>query len=344
MIDRAGRTAGRFSVIVALSLAGCGEPAPEPARAPASAAGERTTVVASAIPDLKPVVAVVSSRDTAEARARIGGTLVQLSVREGDVVARGQIIGRVADQRIGLETRSYEAQVGAAVAAEALARADLGRIRQLYEKGIYAKARLEQAEAEAAAALGTLGALRAQRAASAETDAQGVILAPASGRVLKADVPAGSVVSPGQSVATITAGPPILRLDLPDTQGAVLRAGQAVTVAAEDLGGAVSATVIQVYPMAEGGRVRVDLNAPRLEGLMVGQRVRVRIQVGERRALVIPARYVITRYGADYVRLATASGAMETPVQLAPGPMAGQVEALSGISAGDVLVAPEARE
>ena len=103
----------------------------------------------------------------AEARARIGGTLVRLNVREGDFVRRGQVIGVVSDSRLGFEMRAYAAQASAAQAEAVRAQADLGRIRDLYQHGVYAKARLDQAEAAARAARGSLDAARAQTAASA---------------------------------------------------------------------------------------------------------------------------------------------------------------------------------
>jgi len=75
----------------------------------------------------------------------------------------------------------------------------------------------------------------------------------------------------------------------------------------------------------------------------VGQRVRVMVKVGERPAITIPTRFVATRYGVDYVRVLDKSGhAQDVAVQLAPGPDASRVEVLSGVTGGDVIVAPRA--
>ena len=62
-------------------------------------------------------------------------------------------------------------------------------------------------------------------------------------------------------------------------------------------------------------------------------------------AIVVPASYLTTRFGGDYVKLKTADGAVvDAPVQpgqtlTLDGGVAG-VEILSGLSAGDVLVQP----
>lgn len=330
--------------VAALALAACHAGGGASAPASSAAAGERLVVREQTVPDLKPVAATVTSRNLAEARARIGGVLVSLDVREGDLVRRGQLIGRVIDQRIGLETRAYDASAAAAAAENGRAQAELKRIKDLYDHGVYAKARLDQAEAAAKAAAGNLSAARAQRAASAETAAQGAIVAPADGRVLHADVPAGSVVVPGQTIAAITAGQTVVRVEIPEADARSLAVGQTVRVASEDLGDAVtSAPIVQIYPDVSGGVVTADLAAPGLKSDLVGQRVRVRLQIGRRTAIVIPGRFVVTRYGVDYVRVLARDGsAADSPVQTAPGPEAGGVEILSGLNPGDVILAPGA--
>ena len=324
-----------------LALSACGEGRPKEETSVASATGERLIVHQSVVADLKPVAATVTTRDMGEARARIGGTLTRLLVREGDEVRKGQLLAVVSDQRLKFETTAYAAQVAAAEGEAARAAADLKRVRILYDKGIYAKARLDQTEAAAKAAQGALDAARAQRAASAELDAQGAILAPAAGHVLKAQVPAGSVVAQGQTVVTVTAGEPLLRLEIPEAQARALHAGQAVPIAAEDLPGiAPSGVITQVYPAVTDGRVIADITVPGLRADLVGQRVRVQVKVGERTALVVPQRFVATRYGLDFVRVLGPKGlAGDVAVQVAPGPAAGQVEVLSGLNPGDVILA-----
>lgn len=328
----------------AIALAACGErPRPQAPPAPA-AAGERLQVRLSQIPDIKPVAATVTTRRMGEARARIGGTLVRLNVKEGDHVKEGQVIALVADQRLNLETQGYGGQAAAAAAQATRAQADYTRIKTLYDQGIYAKARLDQAEADAKAAEGSLAAARAQQAASAELGAQGAILAPASGRVLKADVPAGSVVTAGQTVVTVTAGEPLLRIEVPEAQARALKVGDTVRIEPGDLPGAPAAgTIVQVYPAVTAGRVTADIAVAGLSADTVGQRVRVSVHLGERPALAVPRRFVSTRFGIDYVRVLDKAGrASEVAVQIAPVADAARVEVLSGLADGDMIVAPGA--
>ena len=157
--------------------------------------------------------------------------------------------------------------------------------------------------------------------------------------MLTADVPVGSVVMPGQTLAKITAGPMVVRIELPEGQARALKVGDMVQLAAEDLrGAAAQGTITQVYPSVTGGQVTADVSAPGLPQDLIGQRVRAQVKLGERQALVVPRGYVVTRFGVDYARLVRADNTVsETPIQTTAGPTAATVEVLAGLRAGDVL-------
>lgn len=332
--------------IGALVLTGCG--APRPVAHPLSAAppaAEQLRLSWSTVADLKPVGATLTTRDMTDARARISGVLASLAVKAGDEVRRGQLVGVVRDERIGLQTGAYDAQVRAADAEAVRASADLARTRDLFDHGVYARARLEQVEAAAKVANGQLAAARAQRAASGELAAQGAILAPAAGKVLTADVPAGSVVMAGQSIARITAGPLVVRLELPEGDARALKLGEVVRLDRADLGGAADHGVVaEVYPRVSDGQVEADVAAPALPAAFIGKRVRAFVALGQRRALIAPRRFIETLDGVDYALLAGPGGAVSPmPVEVTAGPTADTLELLSGLRAGDVIVAPKAK-
>ncbi|MCB1473284.1 MAG: efflux RND transporter periplasmic adaptor subunit, partial [Rhodobiaceae bacterium] len=77
----------------------------------------------------------------------------------------------------------------------------------------------------------------------------------------------------------------------------------------------------------------------------VGERIRVWVSGGERDTFVVPASFVTTRFGVDYVHLRSGAGSIiEVPVQrgrVVSRPDAPQaLEILSGVHAGDELVQP----
>lgn len=335
------KMAAALMLMAALSTCGSEQ---EPAPATQAAAGPVLVLRAVEVSQWTPVSAEVGTVDQAQALARIPGILTSLSVSEGDYVRKGQAIGRIVDSSLAYQSGAYAAQAAAARAQAVQAESDLARTRFLYENGVYAKARLEQAQAAAAAAQAQVRAFQQQQAAVGAVAGQGVVVAPATGRVLAADVPAGSAVAPGMAIATITAGPVVLKLDLPESLAREVRPGSAVTATGLGTGAEVRGAIARVYPSVTGGEVRADANVPGLDSSLIGRRVAAQVESGRRKGLLVPDRYVSTRFGIDTVTVRTKTGETSSvPVQIAPSAEAGKVEILSGVSAGDTLVAGSGR-
>ena len=324
---------------LSLSLAACGS-ADETARSVKAPAGPQLVLTASEMVAWQDVSAEIATEDQAQVLARIPGILTSLSVREGDMVRKGQAIGRIVDSQLGYQASAYGAQASAAQALAAQAQGELSRVRFLYQNGVYAKARLEQAEAAAAAANAQIRAARAQQAAVGAVSGQGVVTAPATGRVLRTDIPAGSPVAPGMTIAVITAGPTIVRLEMPESLGDKVQAGSRVSARGLGTGSGIG-TVTKVYPSVNAGQVTADVDMPGIDNRLIGRRIAARVETGKRKALLIPVNYVTNRFGIDYVTVLTKSGAMQIPVQTAEVAEPGKVEILSGAAPGDKLLGPE---
>jgi len=326
-----------------LLLSGCGGDEKTTAAAKQVASTERLRIQPSAIEDLRRVSAEVTTVDQAVAAARIAGVLTSLSVRAGDLVAKGQRIGTIVDSRLPHEADAYAAQANAAQAQAEQAGAELARIRFLYDNGVYAKARLDQSEAAARTARAQMAAARAQQASVAAVAGQGAVLAPTSGRVLSADIPAGSAVMPGTVIATVTGGAPVLRVAVPDTLADKIRVGTSVTAVglAPDGGAAPRGRIVTLYPAVATGQVRADAIVPGLGTTRVGRRVPVLLNVGTRQAILVPRRFVTTAFGLDSVVVLDRAGQpASVPVQTAAASRPDMVEILSGVVAGDTLAVP----
>lgn len=323
------------TMALALPLAACGG-AEQTEQKPVAASGPRLVLAPSDTVGWQEVSAEIATVDQAQVLARIPGILTTLTVREGDMVSKGQPIGRIVDNQLGYQAGAFGAQAAAAQAQAAQAQAELGRVRFLYQKGVYAKARLDQAEAAAAAANAQIRAARAQQAAVGAVAGQGAVIAPTSGRVLRADVPAGSPVSPGMAIAVITAGPTIVRLEMPESLADKVHAGSRVT--ATGLG---TGRVIKLYPSITAGKITVDVDMPGIDSRLIGRRVAAKVETGTRKALLVPVAMVTNRFGIDYVTLlGKDGGTIEVPVQISASSEPGKVEILSGANPGDTLVGP----
>ncbi len=368
----------------------------------------KLTVTVVTIADVKPVAGRYTTADEAVARARVGGTLVRLTVTEGSLVNAGQVIGVIDEARMSAEiaarqagamaasssagagrygalaaqteiarARALAAQAPAALeqarASQARAQADFNRTKMLYDEGVYAKARLDQmeasrrvADAQVSAALAGVSAAqqginaaqaqasvaaanarageaqaaaaRAQTGIATAMRAEGRIIAPRSGRVTSVPVTQGSVLMAGEAIAVIAGGVPVLKLIVPETDASRLRVGQLLTLTGEASNVTEQAAILKIYPSVMNGQVEIDLASDGPEERFVGQRTSVLLPVGSRQAIAVPQAYVRTRAGVDYARILRGSQVLEVPIQRGTAGASG-VEVLSGLVAGDVIVA-----
>lgn len=304
------------------------------------------TVAPRMVADEKAVFATVESANVVPARARIGGTVVELSVKDGDEVKQNQVVAIVGDEKLVLQTKSLDAQIAGLKAQFAQAETDLKRAEDLFSKGTIPRTRLDQAQTTYNVANNALRAKVAERSVVEQQLSEGKVLAPTAGRVLKVPVTTGTVVLPGEPVASIAEKNFVLRLRVPERHALHTKAGDTIRVDSEALGanGAKFGTIKLVYPQIQDGRVVADAKVDGLGDYFVGERIRVWVAAGERESIVVPSSFIIARFGIDYARVRKDGEVIDVPVQRGrsmPRPdMPDALEILSGLKAGDVLVKP----
>jgi membrane fusion protein, multidrug efflux system len=304
-------------------------------------AAAQPTVTRQQVDDRKAVIATVEPVRELPARARIGGTIVALAVREGDQVAAGDRIALVVDPKLALQIQALESRIQAQSAAREQAQIDFNRMQQLRASGTVSQAQLDQMRTRLDVAIRTFEALGSDRDVVEQQSTEGAVLAPAAGRVLKVPVSIGSVVLAGETIATLATDNYILRLQLPERHARFMKAGDTILVGARGLQQQDQETlrhgrVRLVYPQIDQGRVIADAEVDGLGDFFVGERTRVYVATGKRDALVVPADVLYRRYGVSYVKLKDG-----TEVVVQPGlPVDGGIEVLSGLNEGDVVVRP----
>ncbi|MBK1842833.1 efflux RND transporter periplasmic adaptor subunit [Azospirillum sp. YIM B02556] len=314
------------------------------------------TIQPRPVEDLKAVFATVESLHETLARARIGGTIAELTVKEGDKVATGQRLATVRDPKLPLQIVSLDARIQALQAQQHQAELELDRAQRLRASGTGTQQRLDDAQAAVDVARAQIAAMKAERSVVEQQLREGEVLAPANGRILQVKAIDGAVVVPGETVASIATETYVLRLHLPERHARFLHEGDPVLVGNRGLAPATPqaaapagdtalkrGTVRQVYPELSGGQVVADATVGGLGDFFVGERVRVYVATGTRQAVVVPPDWIVRRFGTDFLRLDDGS---ETPVQVG-GPIPaldgrpGGIEVLSGVKPGDVIVRPE---
>lgn len=305
-------------------------------------AQEQHVVQSVLLADWKAVYGRIEARDRIPARARLGGTLVQLDVTEGDEIAAGQTLARIVDEKLDFRLAAVDAELQVVDSQLANARTELTRGEELLQRGVTTAQRLDGLRTQVDVLVNQMDSLRAQRQVIEQQAAEGSVQSPLAGRVLDVPVAVGAVVLPGEVVAMIGGGGFFLRLAIPERHAAALEQNAVIQI--EESGVIQQGRLERIYPEIEGGRVVADVEVSGLSDVFVGKRVLVRLPVGERSAIVIPAGFVTTRAGLDFVTIATDAGAEHRTVLLGQSHRLNDidmVEIVSGLSEGETLVAAD---
>jgi RND family efflux transporter MFP subunit len=313
--------------------------------APGAFAGEAYVARSLDVVDRKAVIATVEPVHQLVARARIGGTIATLTIKEGDTVDAGAVIAQVADEKLALQMQALDSRIASLESQRDQAKVDFDRVSELQKRGVSTQTQLDQSKTNLEVAERNLAALRADRSVIAQQATEGAVLAPGAGRVLSIPVSVGRVILPGETIATLAEDQYILRLQLPERYAQFLRAGDKVSIGArgmgdEGSGGLREGVVRIVYPEIQGGRVVADIEVPGLGDYFVGERTRVFIDAGKRKAIMIPASLLYRRAGVNYVRLAGGDEVVVQPGETREYGGVASVEILSGLRDGDRLVTP----
>ncbi len=303
------------------------------------------------VPDMKAVFGQVESAQVIAARARIGGSIREIRISEGDQVEQGQIVAIVVDDKLALERNAADAKIEALNAQLENARTELDRAEQLVARGAGTQARVDQARTQYDVIVSQITAARAEKAVVEQRAHEGEVLAPADGRVLTVPVTLGSVVLAGEEIARIASGRYYLRLSLPERHAAQIRQDTLVRIGRRGLSMVASAgltetghgRIAKVYPEIVGGRVIADVEVDDIGDYFVNERTLVWIPVAERMVISVPTDAVTTRHGIDYVRIVAGDASMGVAVILG-GTLethdGTRVEVLTGLRDGDRIVTP----
>jgi membrane fusion protein, multidrug efflux system len=307
---------------------------------------------------------------TAQVAARTMGTVLQVMVREGDFVKRGQALAQLderelAARRSAAQSASQGAIAGVAQATNAVsaAQAQANVMQKTFDRYTYLKEQksvspqeFDEVAAKQQAAQANLeqakAALRQAEAGSrqAESEAHAAdsvasyarVVAPFDGRVIRRSVEPGSLVSPGMPLFVVEDTSRYqLEATLPSEALSTVKKNELARVVLDALAGmSMTGKVAEIEagadPASHTLKARVDL--PKESGVQSGMFGRAFFARGEKSALVVPTEALVSRGQLTGIYVVDAGGLVHWRVVTVGKNTANQIELLSGLNEGDVVV------
>ena len=287
--------------------------------------------------------------DSAIVKARVAAEVREITVREGDAVKAGQLLGRLDATEFEWRLRQAEQQAASAQSQLDIAERALANNRALVEQGFISKNALDTSVMSAAGARASLEAARAAAELARKSLADTQIRAPLSGLVSQ------RYVQPGERVALDARLIEIVDLSRLELEAAVspeditsVRVGSPARLQVEGIAAPVQARVVRINPSTQAGTraVPVYLAVDPQPGLRQGLFARGVIELERRPGLVLPASAVRIDQARPYVLVAAGGKAVQRTVEPgtrgwasfgggAPEPA---IAIVSGVAAGDVVL------
>ena len=312
----------------------------------------------------------VIAQSTAQVAARTMGTVLLVAAREGDNVKRGQVLAQLDERELSAHrsaaqaaSRGASAGVVQATKAVAAAQALADVMKKTYDRYNYLKeqksvspqefdevaAKQEAAQANLEQAKATLSQSEAG-VAQAESEARAAesvasyarVVAPFDGRVIRRSVEPGSLVSPGMSLFVVEDTSRYqLEATLPAEALAAVKKNTLVRVQLDGLPekaltGKVAEIEAGADPTSHTLKARVDL--PKESGVQSGIFARAYFAQGEKRALVLPSEALVSRGQLRGIYVVDDTGLIHWRVVTLGKSTGNQVEVLSGLNDGEVVV------
>ena len=235
-----------IAFIAVIALAGCGESkAPEPRPTPVGA--EQVRMHDGTLP--MRYSANIQPRDQVDVSFRVSGYVEHVlqvrgadgrmrAIQDGDHVTRGTVLARLRNTDYRARAEGAKASLAEAEASLAKAQLDFERAARLYQAESLIKPDYDSARANLDMSRARVDAARERLEEAHITYRDSVLVAPLTGLVLRRNITAGTLASPGAPAFSIADTSSVKAVfGVPDIAIAGLKAGQALEVSADALPG-----------------------------------------------------------------------------------------------------------
>jgi membrane fusion protein, multidrug efflux system len=302
-------------------------------------AADTITLQTVQIPQYYDLEATLEAVNESTISAQTSGAIKAVYYDVNDEVKAGALLIEIDNTQQQAALAQADAQLAQAQAQNEDAQVILSRNSKLLKQGTLSQGQYDNSVANAKSAAAAVKAAEASLRQSREQLAYTRVTAPYSGIVKARMVQVGELVNPGTPLMTGLALQPLRAVaDLPQRLASQYHNADQVSVALGQQ--QVSASKVTLYPFADAQhhsvRLRAELPAAAAAGQYPGMWTRIRLQTGEREAMMVPVSALVER--SEVTAVYVLEGQQLKMRQVRVGTHLGdQVEILAGLSAGDQL-------
>jgi RND family efflux transporter MFP subunit len=308
------------------------------------------------IADVVEAVGTLRAAETSQLAAQMMGNIVEIRVREGDHVQRGQVLAviddaqpRAALDRATAADMAAQQEISASESDLSLAEATFKRYQTLYDRKSVSPQEFDEIKARYQAVRARCEMARAgqaqtkaalQQARTALSYAH--IVAPFDGLVTEKKTDVGTLTSPGMPIFTVEDLRRYrLEATVNETDLRFVRQGQQVSVSIDAIGSReLKGKVVEIVPAADPGSrtFLVKVEMPSDPALRSGLFGRAQITRGERTALLVPRTAIVERGQLQGIYVLDQNRIVGLRYITLGKPSAQQVEVLAGLQPGEMLI------
>jgi RND family efflux transporter MFP subunit len=286
----------------------------------------------------------IKAVNSAFVKARVAGELRELSVREGDFVKAGQIIGRIEATEYLARVRQAEQQAQAAKAQVDIAKRSFENNRALVDQGFISKTGLDASSSSLAGAQASYLAAQAGADLAQKSLDDATVRAPISGQISQRLVQSGERVAiEARMVEIVDLSRLELEISLAASDSVFVKVGQKAQLNVEGNGQSISAKVARLNPSATAGSraVLAYLSLDQSAQLRQGFYAQGVLATGSQRVIAIPLSAVRTDKPQPYVQVLADGKIQHQTVELGSrGEYQGQtMVAVAGLAPGKKILA-----
>lgn len=198
-----------LSLSAAAVLSGCGSTEAQEPDGPPPTEVTVAEVLVRPLTDWDEFTGRLEAVDSVEVRPRVGGYIESVGFEEGSRVNKGQLLFQIDPRPYRAEVSRLAAEQARAQAQVRLAGANRERAQRLLEQNAIAQEEYDRLAMEAAATAANLGAVSASLEAARLNLGFTRITAPIAGRVSRAMITAGNLVSSTDLLTTLVSDDPV---------------------------------------------------------------------------------------------------------------------------------------